>query len=157
MGEPQAGSLIGGHRRPLLEHLFAVELRCAIPQVPAGQDGAVQQSIDAVRLHRSVTPRTFALLETAGRRSGLPRYTPVGNGLVGDTFWLVAAHGTQADYVRNLQADPKVWVKIGRQWRSGTAVVLPDDDPARPFAQVAPSVGRGVRATYCLGCPDHPR
>ncbi|HSB53033.1 MAG TPA: nitroreductase/quinone reductase family protein, partial [Gemmatimonadales bacterium] len=54
---------------------------------------------------------------------------PVGNGLGGDTFWLVAAHGAQADYVRNLQADPKVRVKIGRRWRSGTAVVLPDDDP----------------------------
>jgi hypothetical protein len=46
-----------------------------------------------------------------------------------DTFWLIAAHGTQADYVRNLQADPRVRVKIGREWRTGTAVLLPDDDP----------------------------
>ena len=30
----------------------------------------------------------------------------MGNGLDGDIFWLVAAHGTQADYVRNLQANP---------------------------------------------------
>jgi deazaflavin-dependent oxidoreductase (nitroreductase family) len=80
-------------------------------------------------LHRGVAPRTFALLETVGRRSGLPRYTPVGNGLIGDTFWLVAAHGVQADYVRNLQANPNVRVKIGRHWRSGRAVLLPDDDP----------------------------
>lgn len=79
--------------------------------------------------HTSIAPRAFALVETTGRRSGQPRHTPVGNGLVGDTFWLVAAHGAQADYVRNLQADPKVRVKIGRRWRSGTAVVLPDDDP----------------------------
>lgn len=75
-------------------------------------------------------PRAFALLETTGRRSGLPRHTPVGNGLDGDTFWLVAAHGTQSDYVRNLQAEPRVRVKAGGAWRSGTAVVLPDDDPA---------------------------
>jgi deazaflavin-dependent oxidoreductase (nitroreductase family) len=80
-------------------------------------------------LHRGIAPRAFALLETTGRRSGSPRYTPVGNGLVGDTFWLVAAHGTQADYVRNLQANPRVRVKIDRRWRSGTAVVLPQDDP----------------------------
>jgi deazaflavin-dependent oxidoreductase (nitroreductase family) len=75
-------------------------------------------------------PRAFALLETTGRRTGLARQTPVGNGLSGDTFWLVAAHGTQADYVRNLQADPRVRVKAGGEWRSGTAVLLPDDDPA---------------------------
>src|SRR5918912_1561997 len=81
-------------------------------------------------LRRGIAPRAFALLETTGRRSGLPRHTPVGNGLVGDTFWLIAAHGTQADYVRNLQADPRVRVKIGREWRTGTAVPLPDDDPA---------------------------
>ncbi len=81
-------------------------------------------------LHRGIAPRAFALLWTTGRRSRLPHYTPVGNGLAGEVFWLVAAHGTQADYVCNLQADPKVRLKIGRQWRSGTGVVLPDDDPA---------------------------
>jgi deazaflavin-dependent oxidoreductase (nitroreductase family) len=74
----------------------------------------------------------FALLETTGRRSGLPRQTPVGNGLTpeGDTFWLVAAHGRQADYVRNLLAQPRVRVKVKGIWRTGTAVVLPDDDTA---------------------------
>jgi deazaflavin-dependent oxidoreductase (nitroreductase family) len=79
-------------------------------------------------LRRGLAPTAFALLETTGRRSGQPRQTPVGNGLIGDTFWLVAAHGTQADYVRNLQADPAVRLKIGRRWRTGTAVLLPDDD-----------------------------
>jgi deazaflavin-dependent oxidoreductase (nitroreductase family) len=80
-------------------------------------------------LHR-FAPRAFALLETTGRRTGARRYTPVANGLTDSTFWLVAAHGTQADYVRNLQANPQVRVKIGHRWRSGTAVLLPDDDPA---------------------------
>ena len=80
-------------------------------------------------LHRGLAPRPSALLETTGRRSGRPRWTPVGNGLVGDTSWLVAAHGTQADYVRNLQCDPRVRVRIGRRRRSGTALLLPDDNP----------------------------
>jgi deazaflavin-dependent oxidoreductase (nitroreductase family) len=88
-------------------------------------------------LRRGLAPRAFALLETTGRRSGHPRHTPVGNGLTrsagstggtGDVFWLIAAHGYQADYVRNLAADPRVRVKIGRRWRAGTAVILPDDD-----------------------------
>jgi deazaflavin-dependent oxidoreductase (nitroreductase family) len=80
-------------------------------------------------LRRGIAPKAFALLETTGRRTGLPRQTPVGNGCVGDTFWLVAAHGTQADYVRNLQAHPAVRVKVGNVWRTGTATVLFDDDP----------------------------
>ena len=81
-------------------------------------------------LRAGVAPRAFALLETTGRRTGVPRHTPVGNGLDGDIFWLIAVHGAQADYVRNLQAEPRVRVKAAGVWRSGTAVVLPDDDPA---------------------------
>ena len=71
-------------------------------------------------LRRGFAPRAFALLETTGRRSGLPRHTPVGNGLDGETFWLVAAHGTQADYVRNLRAHPRVRVRAEGGWRTGT-------------------------------------
>jgi deazaflavin-dependent oxidoreductase (nitroreductase family) len=69
-----------------------------------------------------------AILETTGRRSGQPRRTPVTDGLDGETFWIVAEHGRRAAYVRNLQANPEVRVKVGRRWRSGTAEVLPDDD-----------------------------
>lgn len=81
-------------------------------------------------LRAGLAPRAFALLETTGRRTGLARHTPVGNGVSGDTFWLVAVHGRQADYVRNLQAQPRVRVKVAGVWRTGTAVVLPGDDPA---------------------------
>ena len=81
-------------------------------------------------LRKGFAPRAFALLETTGRRSGRPRHTPVGNGLAGEVFWVVAAHGTRADYVRNIQANPRVRVKLGRLWRTGTAVPLPDDDVA---------------------------
>jgi deazaflavin-dependent oxidoreductase (nitroreductase family) len=79
-------------------------------------------------LRRGIGPPAFALLETTGRRSGRPRHTPVGNGLVGDTFWLIAAHGRQADYVRNIARDPRVRVKVRGRWRAGTATFLPDDD-----------------------------
>jgi deazaflavin-dependent oxidoreductase (nitroreductase family) len=80
-------------------------------------------------LERGIAPRTHALLETTGRKSGLPRHVPVGNGLRGNVFWIVAEHGSHADYVRNIQQDPRVRVKLGRQWRSGTAHILPDEDP----------------------------
>ena len=79
-------------------------------------------------LRAGIVPRAFALLETTGRRSGQRRLTPVGNGLDGDTFWLVSEHGLRSDYVRNLLANPSVRVKVGRRWRSGTASVVEADD-----------------------------
>lgn len=71
----------------------------------------------------------WVLLETRGRRTGLPRAVPVGNGLRGSTFWIVTEHGYHADYVRNILADPRVRVRVGGRWRSGRAEVLADDDP----------------------------
>ena len=74
-------------------------------------------------------PPGVALLETTGRKSGQPRVNPVGNGLEGDTFWIVAENGRRAAYVRNIEANPRVRVKPGWRWRAGTAHLLPDDDP----------------------------
>jgi deazaflavin-dependent oxidoreductase (nitroreductase family) len=71
---------------------------------------------------------TVVLLETTGRRSGQPRRVPVGKALEGDTLWVVAEHGRRAGYVRNIEANPRVRVRVGRRWRTGTARVLPDDD-----------------------------
>ena len=73
--------------------------------------------------------RGWAILETVGRRSGERRRTPVGNGLDGDTFWIVAEHGRRAGYVRNIEANPRVRVKVAGRWRSGTAHPMPGDDP----------------------------
>jgi len=83
-----------------------------------------------------VVPPTHVLLETTGRKTGRPRQNPVGNGLDGDTLWIVAEHGRGASYVRNLEADPRVRVKIGRRWRTGAATVLPDDDPRARLKQI---------------------
>src|SRR5687768_15318702 len=80
-------------------------------------------------LERDLAPRGWALLETTGRRSGQRRRVPVGNGLRGEHFWIVAEHGRHAAYVRNLEHEPRVRVKVGRRWHTGTAHVLDDDDP----------------------------
>jgi deazaflavin-dependent oxidoreductase (nitroreductase family) len=86
-----------------------------------------------VLLHLGVLPLGFALLETTGRRSGRPRRTPVGEGRVGQTFWIVAEHGHAASYVRNIDSDPRVRVKLRRglrsRWHDGVATVMDDDDP----------------------------
>jgi deazaflavin-dependent oxidoreductase (nitroreductase family) len=79
-------------------------------------------------LRLGIAPNAFALLETTGRRSGALRLTPVGNGLDGSIFWLVAEHDTKCDYVRNLVVNPRVRVKVRRSWRSGTATLIADED-----------------------------
>jgi len=71
------------------------------------------------------------LLETTGNKSGQPRCTPVTNGLERgtSTFWLVAEHGRKTGYVRNIEAEAHVRVRIKRRWRPGIAAVMLDDDP----------------------------
>ena len=80
-----------------------------------------------------LAPPGYALLETIGRKSGKPRRTPVGNGRLGGQFWLVAEHGMQAGYVRNIASNPRVRLKLRdglrNRWYTGTAHLLPDDDP----------------------------
>jgi deazaflavin-dependent oxidoreductase (nitroreductase family) len=78
---------------------------------------------------RGIPLPSVVILETVGRKSGEPRRTPVGKSIEGDTLWIVAEHGRRAGYVRNIEANPRVRVKVGRRWRSGTAQPMPDDDP----------------------------
>jgi deazaflavin-dependent oxidoreductase (nitroreductase family) len=53
----------------------------------------------------------------------------VGGRRVGDSFWLVSEYGERSQYVRNIKADPGVRVRIRGRWHTGTAHLLPDDDP----------------------------
>ena len=69
----------------------------------------------------------LVILETTGRRSGKKRRTPVGKALENDTLWVLAEH-RRGGYVRNIEANPRVRVRIGRAWRGGTARVLTGDD-----------------------------
>ena len=88
--------------------------------------------LDKLAFALRTPPPGDALLETKGRRSGRPRVTPVCDCLEGDHFWVIAQRGHSADYVRNIEADPRVRVKgslSGAGWRAGTAHILDDDDP----------------------------
>lgn len=83
------------------------------------------------------------LLETTGRTSGEPRRTPVGGSRHGDEFWLVSEFGELSQYVRNLQADPRVRVRIKGRWHAGVAHLLPDDD-ARARLRTLPTYNSAV-------------
>jgi deazaflavin-dependent oxidoreductase (nitroreductase family) len=95
-------------------------------------------------IRAGVASRGWAILETTGRESGKPRRNPVGNGLDGDTFWIVAEHGRRAGYVRNIEANPRVRVKVGGRWRSGVAQVMPEDDPLARQRRI----GRRLNAAF---------
>lgn len=86
------------------------------------------------------------LLETTGRKSGEPRRTPIGGKLDGRTFWLVSEFGDRSQYVRNIQADPRVRVRVRGRWHSGAAVLLPDDDAENRLAALPRMNSAAVRA-----------
>ena len=73
--------------------------------------------------------RGYVVLETTGRKTGRRRETPVGMKVDGDVGWMVSEHGRHSSYVANIEADPRVRVKVGGRWREGTAHILDDDDP----------------------------
>ena len=87
-----------------------------------------------------IPPPGDALLETTGRSTGQPRRTPICDGLDGETFWLVAQCGRQADWVKNIRANPRVRVRVrsrsGLGWRTGTAHIVDDDDPRERWQRI---------------------
>jgi deazaflavin-dependent oxidoreductase (nitroreductase family) len=85
--------------------------------------------LDKLAFRLGIPPPGDALLETVGRRTGNLRVTPVCDGLVGETFWLIAQRGRDSDHVRNIETNPRVRVRVRSGWRTGTAHILDDDDP----------------------------
>ena len=63
-----------------------------------------------------------------------------------NTFWIVAEMGRKAAYVRNIEADPRVRVRIRGRWRTGTAHVLHDEDPRARLRSLSRLNASGVRA-----------
>jgi deazaflavin-dependent oxidoreductase (nitroreductase family) len=68
----------------------------------------------------------FAVLTTTGRRSGLPRRTPLNYAIVDGCVYVVSGFGTRADWFRNLLADPRVTVALPGRVLPATAAVVTD-------------------------------
>ncbi|NJC96877.1 MAG: hypothetical protein C3F07_20835 [Anaerolineales bacterium] len=76
------------------------------------------------------------LLITTGRRSGKKRVTPLQYELIGDDYYLGAARGLQADWVRNIRSDPHVDVQVGGKHIRGIAEVVNDPSRFADFLEV---------------------
>ncbi len=85
------------------------------------------------------------LLETTGRKSGKPRHTPLDGSKVGNEFWFVSEFGEKSQYVKNIKANPKVRIRLRGQWHSGTAHLMPDDDPHERLRSLPQFNSFGVR------------
>jgi len=83
----------------------------------------------------------WALIETIGRRSGKPHRVPVGGRLIGNTYWFLAGTGREAQYVRNIEKERRVRVRIHGRWRDGVAWVCSDDDSRRRLLRLNPLNG----------------
>ncbi|KUH92993.1 nitroreductase [Mycolicibacterium acapulense] len=85
------------------------------------------------------------LLETTGRKSGQPRRTPLGGRRVGNEFWFVSEFGEKSQYVKNIQADPAVRVRLNGKWHKGTAHIVADDDARERLRSLPQFNSFGVR------------
>jgi deazaflavin-dependent oxidoreductase (nitroreductase family) len=66
------------------------------------------------------------LLTTTGRKSGLPRTTPLQYEEVGGAYVVGSARGVDADWYRNLVADPQVEIQVGGVRYAATAQPIAD-------------------------------
>ena len=78
----------------------------------------------------------FVLLETTGRRTGRKRRVPLGGRMENESLWLVAVHAADSHYIKNIAVNPQVRVRVGGNWKEGTATLVPEDDARRRAARV---------------------
>jgi deazaflavin-dependent oxidoreductase (nitroreductase family) len=69
-----------------------------------------------------------AIIETTGRKTGKKRRTVVGVHEEGSALWIVAEQGRHAGYVRNIDARPRLRVRLRGRWRTGVGTVVANDD-----------------------------
>ena len=86
------------------------------------------------------------VLETTGRKSGLPRRVPVSGRRVGDDVWIVSEFGERSDYVRNIKANPQVRIRLQGRWHTGMAQLLHDDDASQRLQQLGRLPAIAIRA-----------
>ena len=70
--------------------------------------------------------RLVLLLTTTGRKSGLPRVTPLQYEEISGAIHVASARGSNADWFRNILADPRVEVRVRSRRFSGVAEPITD-------------------------------
>ena len=76
------------------------------------------------------------LLQTTGRKSGLPRVTPLQYDEIDGILYVGSARGVKADWYRNLAVDPNVEVRIGSRRFKGCADLITDPVQSANFLEL---------------------
>jgi len=103
--------------------------------------------------------KIILLLTTTGRRSGKKRVTPLQYEEIDGTYYLGAARGTKADWVRNILVDPCVEVRVkDLQFIANAEVII---NPARIADFIEVRLQRhpfmlGLIMQKAHGLPKHP-
>jgi deazaflavin-dependent oxidoreductase (nitroreductase family) len=66
----------------------------------------------------------FLYLTTIGRRTGQPREIEIWFTERGGRFYIIAEHRERANWVRNIQANPRVHVRVGDRRFDATARIV---------------------------------
>ena len=83
-----------------------------------------------------VIGKIILLLTTTGRKTGLKRVTPLQYEEIDGKYYLGAARGLKADWVRNIQANPRVEVRVKSLNFQGQAEVVTDPCRVADFVEV---------------------
>jgi len=102
--------------------------------------------------------RFVLLLTTTGRTSGLPRVTPLQYEEIDGAICVASALGDRADWFRNVEADPKVEVRVRSRRFTGIAEPITDRSRVADFLEFRlrrhpKMVGTIMRRE---GLPPHP-
>jgi deazaflavin-dependent oxidoreductase (nitroreductase family) len=76
------------------------------------------------------------LLKTTGRKSGLPRVTPLQYDEIDGIIYVGSARGVKADWYRNLAEDPNVEVTVGTRKFIGYADLISDSVQIADFLEL---------------------
>lgn len=79
--------------------------------------------------------RLVLLLTTTGRKSGLERITPLQYEEVDEKIVIGSARGTNADWYRNILANPHVKVRVKSRQFEGTAEAISDIQQVADFLE----------------------
>lgn len=118
----------------------------------------IHRVLYAIGLGR-VIGRLILLLSTTGRKSGLKRVTPLQYERIGSDYYLGSARGLKADWVRNIQSNPQVEIRVGAERFEGQAEVVADPKRFADFLEVRlqrhPRM-IGLIMEKAHGLPHHP-
>lgn len=79
--------------------------------------------------------RFVLLLTTTGRKTGLARVTPLQYELIEGVYHIGAVFGMRTDWVRNIQANPRVQVRVKKEIFNGRAEISTDPEELADFIQ----------------------